>query len=144
METTKQETQLLPLYKLECSGLCRSNTRSPKLTLFVHLCINSTTLWSDNILWCHRTQKNQKHTYCHCWWPENIAPYMCPALDSKCFKMVALWSLLIYSDHIDLVTMMNQKLSQTSELSINGGSPLQSQIPIEGTGTYSINCYEIQ
>lgn len=58
--------------------------------------------------------------------------------------MVALWSLLIYSDHIDLVTMMNQKLSQTSELSINGGSPLQSQIPIEGTGTYSINCYEIQ
>lgn len=70
---------------------------------------------------------------------------MCPALDSKCLKMVALLVLAhLFRSHRSGDNDESEGEPDIKALRINGVSPPQSQIPTEGTGTYSISYSEIQ
>lgn len=62
-----------------------------------------------------------------------------PALDGKCLEILPLCSLLVYSDHTDSVTVINQTQSDIKASSINGLSSPQSQTLIERTSTYFIS-----
>lgn len=62
-----------------------------------------------------------------------------PALDGKCLEILRLYSVLVYSNHTDSVTVINQTQSDIKASSINGLRSLQSRTLIERTSTYSIS-----